>query len=147
MTLEERLKQDMTAAMKTGNKEVLETIRLLRSQAKNVSIAKGGPLNEEDVLQVLSKEAARRREAMALYEQGGRADLARKEGRELEIIIHYLPKALTADELKTLVAEAVAETGAEGLKDMGKVMKTVMPRVVGRADGKAVQDVVKQYLG
>ena len=147
MGLEEKLKQDMTCAMKTGNKEVLETIRMLRSQLKNASIAKGASLEEEDVLRVLSKEAGKRREAVALYEQGGREDLARKESRELDTILQYLPRPLNVDELKELVAEVVAETGAEGPKDMGKVMKTVMPRVQGRAEGKAVQEMVKQLLG
>jgi len=147
MGLEDKLKQDMTAAMKAGEKDVLQTIRMLRSQLKNASIAKGEPLEEADVLRVLNKEAKKRKESVTLFEQGGREELAQKEMRELELIVSYLPEPVSAGALKDLVSEVISETGAEGMKDMGKVMKMVMPRVQGRADGKAVQDIVRQLLG
>ena len=147
MGLEEKLKQDMATAMKAGDREVLETIRMLRAQLKNASIAKGGPLEESDVLQVLGKEAKKRKESVTLFEQGGRDELAQKEKRELETIMGYMPEPLSDEDLKSVAAEVIQEIEAEGMKDMGKVMKMVMPRVQGRADGKAVQDIVRQLLG
>ena len=137
----------MATAMKAGDREVLETIRMLRAQLKNASIAKGGPLEESDVLQVLGKEAKKRKESVTLFEQGGRDELAQKEKRELETIMGYMPEPLSDEDLKSVAAEVIQEIEAEGMKDMGKVMKMVMPRVQGRADGKAVQDIVRQLLG
>ena len=147
MGLEEKLLQDMNAAMKAGKKEVVETIRVVRAQLKNASISKGKSLEEMDVIKVLSSEAKKRRESAEMYEQGGRDELAQKEKRELELILSYLPEPLSEAELKTLVEQVISETGAEGVRDMGKVMGAVMPRVKGRADGKAIQEMVKRLLG
>jgi len=147
MGLQEKLLDDMKTAMKSGNKIALETLRMLRSQLKNASIAKGEDLSEEDVVGVLSKEAKKRKESLELYRQGGREDLAEKEEMEMQIIVSYLPEALSEDELAKIVDKAVVETEAESLRDMGKVMGVVMPQVKGRADGKAVQEMVKKKLG
>ena len=147
MGLQEKLLDDMKTAMKSGNKVALETLRMLRSQLKNASIAKGEDLSEEDVIGVLSKEAKKRKESLELYRQGGREDLAEKEEIEMQIIVSYLPEALSEDELAKIVDKAVVETEAESLRDMGKVMGVVMPQVKGRADGKAVQEMVKKKLG
>ena len=147
MGLQEKLLDDMKTAMKSGNKVALETLRMLRSQLKNASIAKGEDLLEEDVMGVLSKEAKKRKESLELYRQGGREDLAEKEEMEMQIIASYLPEALSEDELAKIVDKAVVETEAESLRDMGKVMGVVMPQVKGRADGKAVQEMVKKKLG
>ncbi len=147
MGLQEKLLDDMKTAMKSGNKVALETLRMLRSQLKNASIAKGEDLSEEDVLGVLSKEAKKRKESFELYRQGGREDLAEKEEMEMQIIVSYLPEALSEDELVQIVDKAIVETEAESLRDMGKVMGVVMPQVKGRADGKAVQEMVKKKLG
>ena len=147
MGLQEKLLDDMKTAMKSGNKVALETLRMLRSQLKNASIAKGEDLSEEDVIGVLSKEAKKRKESLELYRQGGREDLAEKEEIEMQIIASYLPEALSEDELAKIVDKAVVETEAESLRDMGKVMGVVMPQVKGRADGKVVQEIVKKKLG
>ena len=147
MGLQEKLLDDMKTAMKSGNKVALETLRMLRSQLKNASIAKGEDLSEEDVIGVLSKEAKKRKESLELFRQGGREDLAEKEEMEMQIIASYLPEALSEDELAKIVDKAVVETEAESLRDMGKVMGVVMPQVKGRADGKAVQEMVKKKLG
>jgi uncharacterized protein YqeY len=146
MGLQEKLLDDMKTAMKSGNKVALETLRMLRSQLKNASIAKGEDLSEEDVIGVLSKEAKKRKESFELYRQGGREDLAEKEEMEMQIIASYLPEALSEDELAKIIDKAVVETEAESLRDMGKVMGVVMPQVKGRADGKAVQEMVKKKL-
>ena len=146
MGVEAKLLDDMRAAMKSGNKVALETSRMIRSQLKNASIAKGKDLSEEDVIDVLSKEAKKRKESLELFKQGGREDLAEKEQHELNIITSYLPAALSEDEVLGIIDKAVAEVGAEGMQDMGKVMGKVMPEVKGRADGKVVQELVKKKL-
>jgi len=147
MGLEERLLNDMKAAMKSGDKVALETLRMLRSHINNARIAKGEDLSEEDVLGVLSKEAKKRKEAIGLYREGGRDDLADKEQQEHDLIVTYLPEALSDQELLDIIQKAIEESGAESLRDMGKVMGVVMPQVKGRADGKQVQAFVKKKLG
>ena len=147
MELQKKILDDMNHALKSGDKLILETIRMLRAQIKNESISKGVELTDDDVIVVLSREAKRRKESIEMYQQGGREDLVRNETRELEIISSYLPVSLTTEELTGIVEEAIQETGAAGLNDMGKVMGFVMPKVRGRADGKTVQEMVKKMLG
>ncbi len=146
MGLEQKLVDDMKSAMKSGDKMVLGTIRMLRAQLKNASIAKGKDLSDEDVIDILSREAKKRKESLELYKKGGRADLVEKEEKELAIITSYLPEQLSQDEIEKIVDEIIAETGAESLRDMGKVMGAVMQKVKGRADGKIVQEIVKKKL-
>jgi len=146
MGLEEKLLQDMNSAMKSGDKVALETIRMVRAQPKNASIAKGEDLSEEDVIEVLSKEAKKKKESLELYKQGGREDLVEKEEKESSVIASYLPEALSQEELEEIVDKAVEETGARSLMEMGKVMGVVMPQVKGRAEGKGVQELVKKKL-
>ena len=147
MELQEQLLEDMKAAMKSGDKARVEALRMIRSQVKNAHIAKGEELTDDDVIGVLTKEAKKRKESIALYEEGGRDELAEAEKRELELIQSYMPEALTQDELDRMVREAIEESGAESLREMGKVMGLVMARVKGRADGRAVQELVKKKLG
>jgi hypothetical protein len=146
MKVEAKLLDDMKAAMKSGDKVAVETLRMIRSQLKNASIAKGKDLSEEDVIDVLSNEAKKRKESLELFKQGRREDLAEKEQQELNIITSYLPAALSEDEVSGIIDKAVVEVGAQGMQDMGKVMGKVMPEVKGRADGKAVQELVKKKL-
>jgi len=146
MGLEQKLVDDMKSAMKSGDKMVLGTIRMLRAQLKNASIAKGKDLSDEDVIEILSREAKKRKESLELYKKGGRADLVEKEEKELAIITSYLPEQLSQDEIEKIVDEIIAETGVESLRDMGKVMGAVMQKVKGRADGKIVQEIVKKKL-
>jgi hypothetical protein len=147
MTLQERLNEEMKAAMKSGDKLRLETIRLLRGQLKDEQIAKMRPLTPEDEIAVLTSAAKKRREAMELYKQGNRTDLLEKETLELAIISEYLPKALSAEELAQIVDTAIKEMGATGPSDFGKVMGKIIPQVKGRADGKVVQQMVRERLG
>lgn len=147
MALADQLLQDMKTAMKSGDKITLETIRMVRSQIKNVEVQKGEALTDEDILQVLTKEAKRRKESIDMYTKGGRDDLAENESKELDVIQSYLPEALSEDELFAIIADAIEKTGAQGMSDMGKVMGMVMPQTKGRADGKMIQNLVRQKLG
>ena len=140
------MNQDMKTALKSNDKVRLETIRLLRSQIHNAGITKGKELSEEEVLEVMAKEVKKRKESIKMFEDGGREDLVEKETQEMEIISSYLPEPLNEKELETIVSEAIKETGAESMRDMGKVMAVVMPKTKGRADGKQVQELVKKKL-
>ncbi len=147
MTLKERLKADLVQAMKARDEIRVSTIRLLISAIKNKEIDERGELNDEGVLGVLSSAVKQRRDSIEQYGKGGRADLADKERAEMAIIQTYMPSQLGRDEIAALVREAVLETGAAGAGDMGKVMKALMPKVKGRADGRLVSEVVKEVLG
>jgi uncharacterized protein YqeY len=147
MSIEAKLLDDMKSAMKSGDTVRLETIRMLRAQLKNASLGKQEALPEQDVLAILAKEAKKRKESIELYRQGGREDLVESETKELEIIEAYLPAALTEQEIDEIIGEAIQQSGATGVSDMGKVMGRVMSRVKGRADGKMIQNRVRQKLG
>jgi len=146
MSILEKLQQDLKEAMKSGEKVRIDAIRMLITRLRNERIAKGEDLPEGDELAVLSKEAKKRKESIEMYNKGSRIELAEKEAKELEIISSYLPEELSDDELIRIIEEAIDETGAGSLKDMGKVMGRVMPQVKGRADGKRIQDLVRQKL-
>jgi len=147
MGLKDQLKDTLKNAMKARDEITVSTIRMLNSSIKYKEIEKKAELTDEDVLGVLSTAAKQRREAVEQYEKGGRTELAEKEKAELAVIEGFMPKQLSEDEINKLVQESVAESGAEGPKDMGKVMKVLMPKVKGRADGKLVNELVKAALG
>jgi len=146
MSILEKLTEDMKVAMKAGEKERLSTIRLLRGQLKDVEIDKRAPLSEEEEIATLSNAAKKRREAIEAYSAANREDLAAKERQELEVIQSYLPQQLSAAEIEMLVDEAIAGSGAQTMKDIGKVMPVVMAQVKGRADGKLVNELVRKRL-
>ena len=146
MSLEKQLLEDMKLAMKSGDKSTLDTIRLLRSQIKTASIDKKGELSESELTQVLQKEAKKRRESIAMFKQGNREDLVNKETAELEIINRYLPEQLSVEALRAIVKETAQNIQVASEKDMGRLMGAVMPKVQGKADGKFVQEIVKNYL-
>jgi uncharacterized protein YqeY len=146
MGIQEQIQNDMKAAMKSGDKVVLETLRMVRAQITNTGIAKGEDLSDEDVFGILSKEVKKRKESIKLYKEGEREELAEQEEKEMKVLISYLPEALSPEELEAMVVKAIAEAGAEGMQDMGKVMGVVMPLTKGRADGKAIQDLVRSRL-
>jgi len=147
MSLQTTLKDDMKTAMKARDKERLGTIRQLIAALKNVAIEKRRDLTPDEELSFLATQAKRRRESIDAYTQGDRPDLADKERTELAVIETYLPQPLSADEVRELVRAAVEETGASSPKDMGKVMKIVMPKVKGRFPGKEVRPLVNEALG
>ena len=148
MALTDQLQADMTAAMKARDAEAVGTLRMVIAAVKNARVAAGhsGDVSDEETLDLLTREAKKRSEAAEAYDAAGRDELAAKERRELEIIRRYLPEQLDADTLRTLVDEAIAESGASGPSDLGKVMSAVMPKVKGRADGKAVNAMVRERL-
>lgn len=146
MALAQTLMNDLKDAMKAGDKIRTETLRMLRSQIKNAAIAAGDELSDDDIIAVLGKEAKKRKESIGMYEKGGRRDLAEKETLEYEIISTYLPAQLSEDELKAKIKDVIAETGASGMADVGKVMGVLMPAIKGRADGKLAQQLVKDLL-
>lgn len=145
--LSKKLNEEMKAAMKSGDRDRLETMRMLKSGLQKVLIDKGAGVTADDELAWLVVESKRRKEAMDLFAKGGRQDLAEKESRELSIINEFLPKQLSDEELKSIVEDAVKSTGAASAKDMGKVMGIIMAKVKGKADGKKVQEMVKAILG
>jgi len=146
MGLKARLHRDLEAALKAGRKVEVSTLRLLLSAVKNREVEKRGELTEPEFLQLIVKECSQRRDAIQQFRQGRREDLALKEEAELQVLETFLPKALTPEELSLKVREAIAATGASSVKDMGKVMASLMPEVAGRADGKVVSQMVKEAL-
>lgn len=125
----------------------VSTLRMVMTAIKNAEVERLHLLSDEDVLEVMGREAKRRRESIEAFRAGNRADLVEKESGELAVIEAYLPSPLSDEELASLVSEAVAETGAASPKDMGVVMKALMPKVRGRADGARVSALVKARLG
>jgi len=151
--LKQRILDDLTAALKAGDKLRLGVVRMLKAdiqkQEVELRVKKGKDysLSDPEVLEVLARSAKQRRDSIESYRAGGREDLAGREEEELAVVEAYLPKQLDRDELARLVDEAVAKTGAAGPRDMGQVMKALMPEVKGRADGKLVNELVKARLG
>lgn len=146
MTLNERISEDMKGAMKTQNVSLLSTLRMLRSAIQNGQIALGHELSDTEVMTILEKQAKQRRDSIEQYKAGNREDLANIESAELSVIETYLPQKLDHDALSKLVDAAIQETGATTLADMGKVIKIVMEKAAGAADGKQVSDIVREML-
>ncbi len=132
--------------MKARDEIKVSTIRMAMSAIKNTEIDKGRELTDDEVIGVLAKEAKMRREAIEGAEKAGRAEVAERENRELDILSEYLPKQLGEEDVAEIVKQVVAETGAEGIKDRGKVMSALMPRLKGRADGKLASQIVERVL-
>lgn len=148
MTSKQSLREDMTAAMRARDKVRTGTLRMALAAVTNAEVAgkAAKELTDDEVQQVIAKEAKKRREAAQAYDDAGRTELADTERAELAVLEEYLPKQLSDDELATLVADAISETGASGMAGMGQVMKAVQPKVAGRADGGRVAAAVKQAL-
>jgi uncharacterized protein YqeY len=152
MTLKQRMMDDVKVAMKAGDKTRVDCLRTVRSnileQEVDLRADKGRDyeLDDEEATRVLASYAKQRRDSIDSYRQGGREDLAVREEAELKIIEEYLPSQLSEDALREIVSQAVAESGASSPKEMGMVMKIVMPRVRGAADGKLVNRIVQEIL-
>lgn len=147
MGLQEQIDTDIKGALKAGAKEKVSTLRMLSAALKNRQIDKRGPLTEEEVLEAVRSLIKQRRDSVEQFSKGGRQDLVDKETAEIAFLEVYLPQQLSREELESLVREAIAQSGAQGSKDMGKVMKSLIPMVGGRADGKLVSELVKSALG
>ncbi len=146
MSLSERLEKDIILALKAGNKDKLTVLRGLKSVLKYKQIDKGEKLTDEEVLSALSGSAKKCRESIEQFTKGNRTDLADKEASELKIIQEYLPAQLDEAELTKLVETAIVETGADSLQKIGLIMKNVMPKVKGKADGKQINKIAAQLL-
>ena len=148
MGLKETLKSDLTEAIRSSNKVVSGTIRMVLTAITNeeVSGKEARVLSDEEIITVLSREAKKRREAAEEFAKAGRTDRAAEEKAEGEVIAKYLPAQLSEDDIKKLIADAVASTGAAGPADMGKVMGVIKPKIAGKADGALVSSLVKAAL-
>ncbi len=147
MELRSRIESDTNVALKAGAKDKVSTLRMLNAALKNKQIDKRRPLTEEEVIETVRTLIKQRRDSVEQFAKGGRQDLVDKETAEIAVLEVYLPKQLTREELEIMVREAVAQSGAQGAKEMGKVMKALIPMVGGRADGKLVSELVKNALG
>ena len=146
VSLKDRLQEDLTAAMRSGDVLRRDTLRLVRNAAYNLEKRNQRPLSEDELLAVLAREVKTRRESVEAFRNGRREDLATKEEAEIAIIAEYLPQALTDDEMRALVTEGISATGAATARDLGKVMGWLSPRTRGRADGKRLAELVAQAL-
>ena len=144
--LKARLQADMKAAMKSGDKARLGVIRLIHAAIKQREVDERSELDDTQVLAVLDKMLKQRRDSVAQYTEAGREDLADKERFEIQICQDYMPAALSDDEIDALITAAIADTGAAGMQDMGKVMGILKPQAPGRADMGAVSGLVKAKL-
>jgi len=146
MSLSDTVSEKMKQAMKSKDQVAVEAYRSIKSQLQNKEIEQGKELTEQDEIMVLSKEVKKRKESLEYFKDQGRDDLIAKEEKELEIIESFLPEPLSREELENIIDKVIKESGAESMRDMGKIMGTVMPQVKGRIDGKTVQDIVKEKL-
>lgn len=146
MSLKDRLMADMKTAMKARQKEKLTVIRSMRSAIRQAEIDGKTELNDDGVISIISKELKMRQDSLAEFQKGGRDDLVAKTKEEIAVIMPYLPEQLSEDAIKALVKDAVTKTGASSPKDMGKIMKLIMPEVKGKADGKLVNSIVREML-
>ncbi len=162
--LKKQIQKDAVDAMKEGNSEVTGVLRLVlaainskekekryavskeKSGLKEEELVKESELNDEEVIDTLSSEIKKRKDAIALYEKGSRLELAEKEKKEIEILKKYLPEQLSEGELKKLIEESVNKVGAKEIKDMGKVMQDLAPKIKGKADNSEVSKIIKQIL-
>ena len=149
MSLTDTIGADLTAAMKAKDTARLSALRMLKAAIMNKGmVEKGRDLEDAEVLQVVASLVKQRRDSIEQFAKAGRVDLVDKETAEIAILEHYLPPALSPDDIDAAVTAAIAETGATSAKDMGKVMKAVMPMLAGKnADGKAVNEAVRRKLG
>ena len=146
MSLKDQLNESMKTAMKARDDLRLSAVRMVRSMVKNREIEQKAELNDQEIIEVISTLAKQRRESIRMYREGNRADLVDKEEAELEILLGFLPAQLGSAEIEALVDKVIAETGAQGARDMGRVMKVLTPLTAGKADGRTVSDTVKQKL-
>lgn len=146
MSLKERLQEDWKSAMKSRDRFKANTISMAKAAVLMAEKSDGSQLDDESVIAVLSKEVKQRRDAILEYEKGNRQDLVENTKKEIEVLLEYLPQQLTEDEIRKIVEDAVREVGAASIKDMGKVMTAIVPKTKGRADGKLVNVIVREYL-
>jgi hypothetical protein len=146
MGLKEQIQEDMKKAAKERNSLALSALRMALAAIKNKEIEARGGIGEDVVLKLLATMVKQRKESIELFERGGRSDLAGKEAEEIAVLEAYLPRPLPDSEVESLARESIAAVGAKSPADMGRVMKELMPKVAGRADGKTVNEIVRRLL-
>ncbi len=147
MELRERIDTELKNALKTGAKDKVSTLRMLNAALKYKQIDKRRQLSEEEVIETIRSLIKQRKDSIEQFAKGNRQDLVDKETAEVVVLEAYLPVQLSREELETMVRDTIAQTGAQGSRDMGKVMKALIPLVGGRADGKLISELVKHALG
>jgi len=146
MSLKEKLRSNMKEAMKSKDSVKLGTVRSVISAVKNQEINLKKDLSEEEILTIVSREVKKRKEAAVLYEKGNRPELKDKEIQEMKILQTYLPEQVSEKDLRRRIQEVIDETGAEGMKDFGKIMKTLVPEFKGKADNGLIKELANEYL-
>jgi uncharacterized protein len=146
MSIKERIEADMISAAKSRDKLRLSAIRMIKTAVHNKEIDLRRPIEESEILQVLSSLAKQRADSIEQFKKGGRQDLVDKETAELKVLKEFMPEEMSEEVLDREIEATIQETGATGVKDMGKVMKALMPKIAGKADGRMVSDKVKTKL-
>jgi len=146
MSLKDQLNESMKTAMKARDTLRLSAVRMVRSAIKNREIDTRVEMDDKGIIEVISTLVKQRRESIKMYQEGNRADLVQQEEAELAVLMEFLPTQLSTEEINELIDRIITETGAQGAKDMGRVMKMLTPLTAGKADGKTVSDAVKQKL-
>jgi uncharacterized protein len=146
MSLKDQLNESMKTAMKARDDLRLSAVRMIRSMVKNREIDQKKELNDQEIIEVISTLVKQRRESIRMYREGNRPDLVEKEEAELTVLLGFLPTQLSISEVEELVERIISETGAQGAKDMGRVMKALTPLTAGKADGKMISEAVKRKL-
>ena len=146
MSLLDTLKKDMITAMKAKDKDTLSVVRMLKSSVQNEQINLGHDLTPDEENALMAKEYKQRKDSLAEFEKGGRQDLVDATQKEMAVVAKYMPKQMSADEVQKVVEETINEVNATSMKDFGKVMGAIMPKVKGKADGKVVNETVKKAL-
>lgn len=147
MGLREKIDSDIKDAMKAGAKDKVSALRMLSAALKNKQIDKRRPLTDDEVVETVRSLIKQRKDSIEQFAKGGRQDLVDKETAEVSVLEIYLPQQMSKDEIEKIIRDVIAQTGAQGAKDMGKVMKALLPILAGRADNKLVSDLVKHALG
>ncbi|SHJ79283.1 GatB/YqeY domain-containing protein [Paramaledivibacter caminithermalis] len=146
MSLKDKLMQDLKSAMKEKNKIKKSVITLIRSAIKQYEVDNRTEINDEGIIELIAKQLKQRKDALEEFKKGNRLDLVEEAKKEIEILLSYLPKQLSEEEVRTIVKETIEELGVQGPKEMGKVMGVLMPKLKGKADGKLVSKIVKELL-
>ncbi|MDP2327465.1 MAG: GatB/YqeY domain-containing protein [Dehalococcoidia bacterium] len=147
MSIQETIRTEMTTAWKAGDTVRRDALRLLIAALENARIEAGRLLEDADTIRVLQKEAKQRRDSITEYDKAGRSDLSAKEQQELDVITTFLPTQLSDDEIRDLARSVIAETGASGAGDVGKIMRPLIAKIAGRADGGRVNQIARELLG
>ena len=144
--LKEKLQQDLKDALKSGDSRKRMVLGMVIAAVKNKEIEKRSELGDEEIVAVIASEIKKRRDAVAQYEKGGRPELAEQEKQEMDILMGYMPEQMPEEQIREEVKRAIVETGAKDIKEMGKVLQVLMPKVKGKADGQLVSRIVKEEL-